>query len=297
MPVVGSTVSLEVLSTAHLGRKYVDSIGWRSRSEVWRTRVKSGFVITVATLCGVIGLAAAPSSAATQGEFSDECVTEATSRSLDQWLCLGGALYYPAETVKDGKKEKVTKREQVTPLREVVAQDLRGKPSPRADDYDTWCENGTICRRIISDYKSETKGNAAYGNSDGVIGTFDVILKTTLNGASGKWQGIFDWDSGPEVTFNQAHIECRNVINAWPDSSCGAWPVDGEDGNGSFAISESDQRDTGPVIQGNKLEDAGEYFGKVQSYFTPDGHPENVMAELADNHFQCYGPNSNCDFP
>ncbi|MBB4752475.1 hypothetical protein [Actinoplanes lobatus] len=37
-----------------------------------------------------------------------------------------------------------------------------------ADDYDTWCENASTCRRKLSAYIAETKGNAAYGNSQGL---------------------------------------------------------------------------------------------------------------------------------
>jgi hypothetical protein len=70
----------------------------------------------------------------------------------------------------------------------VPARMERGTVGVLADDYDSWCENGSICTRNVTLFISETKGNAAYGDLTGVIGTFDVVLRTNLNGRQGQWK-------------------------------------------------------------------------------------------------------------
>lgn len=68
-----------------------------------------------------------------------------------------------------------------------------------------------MCTRKITDYVSETKGNAAYGDADGVIGSFDVVLRTNLNGRQPQWVGSLIKDSGPPIDFINVFINCERT--------------------------------------------------------------------------------------
>ncbi|MFJ3841139.1 hypothetical protein ACIPY6_37335 [Streptomyces sp. NPDC090054] len=116
------------------------------------------------------------SQADDQGDGLQACVDEAREKRSEAWTCMGGTL-------------RVTEDDQgrSTDAAYVVAEDstVTARPlaaAPAKDDYDSWCENGTICSRKINDYTAEVKGNGAYGNSKGVIGTFDVIYRQSFDG-------------------------------------------------------------------------------------------------------------------
>lgn len=121
-----------------------------------------------------------------------DCVNAAVEGDWEQWVCVGGNLR-TASVAKKGVAQAV--QPSVRDRTEESAE--FASTTAGADDYDGWCENGSICRRVISDYISETKGNAAYGDEDGVIGTFDQVLRVELNGRSPRMRGTWLWDSGP----------------------------------------------------------------------------------------------------
>ena len=112
-----------------------------------------------------------------------KCIHAATARQLAQWVCLGGTLQY-TDLVAGRQSQPAIRTEQIASdpvMLEDPPPPANGAVAP-TDDYDTWCEFGSVCHRAISDYIAETKGNAGYGNSRGAIGSFDVILRTNLNG-------------------------------------------------------------------------------------------------------------------
>ncbi|NLU80620.1 hypothetical protein HCA58_20060 [Micromonospora sp. HNM0581] len=64
-----------------------------------------------------------------------------------------------------------------------------------------------------SRYIGETKGNATYGDSNGVVGSFDVIIRNSLQGRRGRWTVSLIWDYGPSLTFSDSWINCYEVID------------------------------------------------------------------------------------
>lgn len=118
--------------------------------------------------------------------------------------------------------------------------------------HDGWCENGSVCRTEISDYVAHAKGNAAYGDKDGVIGTFDVNLRVNLNGRSPRVQTWFDYDSGPRAVFSETRIQV--IEDQGGPNPVARWSyVDGKDGNGKFAIGPSDEVGKGRSSTSSRL--------------------------------------------
>jgi hypothetical protein len=155
------------------------------------------------------------------------------------------------------------------------------------DDYDTWCENGSICHRTVSNYIGETKGNATYGNSNGVIGTFDVVLRTNLNGRQAQWKVSLIRDTGPSLQFFNVQVNCWEEINLLPDNSCVVH------GAGAPFVS---GRWNSSTLFGNRLANSNEYYGAVNGGFTPSGYPAYPLGTLEGAYFNCYG-NDNCYYP
>jgi len=213
-----------------------------------------------------------------------DCVDEALAAHYEAWLCIGNQLSLP------GQGERWVIR---LPLPRATDE---GGVRGRGDSYDTWCETGSICRRELTPYIHETKGNAAYGDEDGVIGTFDQILKVNLNGRSPRLQGIWDWDSGPSVEFTGMRITCREE-QFGPNPNCGSHAPD-HNRNGAFTISSSDRRDTGRVINNEPVEDDGDYYAEITGYFTPNSYPRYVLGGLKSRLWECrrsWSPD--CRFP
>ena len=100
-------------------------------------------------------------------------------------------------------------------------------------------------------------------------------------------------DTGPELSFQNAYVNCRKNVNNAPDTNCGVWAADGDEGTfdpGTGNI-------TSPLtIYGNKLMDSDEYYGQVDAYFTPKDYPQFMMGSLRGADFNCYGTSS-CVFP
>lgn len=231
------------------------------------------------------------------------CVEEADIENLGQWLCVGPSLYELTETgqtrlvdvIAQDSEVPVTMDQAVNAVFRPAAHSTRtsllGSASDRGtvlptDAVETWCENGTICYRVVSDYIGQVKGNAAYGNMSGGIGTFDIVLNTNINGSSPRFRGIFDWDSGPKINFsNVKHnlIRTSDGSNRWSDY------VDGTSGNGAFAISSSDTRDTGPLMNAPPQRNSYRYRGELTGRFDTSQTSMMNVAPLKGNKFTCHG--------
>ncbi|GIJ28301.1 hypothetical protein Vqi01_34630 [Micromonospora qiuiae] len=212
------------------------------------------------------------------------CITLATQQHAAQWVCTADGLTVTALTPSGQFTSTFTP---VTPAPTAAAvQDF----GTLADDYDTWCETGSVCRRTLSDYLAETKGNAAYGNTSGVIGTYDVILRTNLNGRQGQWRVSLIWDSGPTLSFSNTRVNCRED-QVGPDADCGQHPV------GGAVVGPSTKRWDSSIVYGNRLVDANDYFATVNTTFTPSGYPAYTAAELRSQSFNCPSGDRNCVFP
>jgi hypothetical protein len=209
----------------------------------------------------------------------EPCVEAAKKTGATAWTCTPTGLTIAMDAAGNPSGA-------FTPIAAAVPARVEG-PVGTLDDYDTWCENGSICHRTIGDYTGETKGNAAYGNSQGVIGTFDVVLRTNLNGRQAQWKVTLIRDSGPTLQFSNVRVNCWEEIAAWPDNSCGTHTA------GSPFVS---GRWNSGLVYGNRLANSNEYYGAINGSFTPTGRPAYTMGTLESRYFNCYGT-GNCYFP
>jgi hypothetical protein len=222
----------------------------------------------------------------------DDCARDAAADDIAAWVCVGSVRIYPAagrskEEIGEELAAAATQTGAATSSKagRTAAQTEGTVSAAAADDYDGWCENGSICRRNITRYIHETKGNAAYGNQDGAIGSFDMILHVELNGRSPRLKGVWDWDSGPALAFTGVRIQCREE-QFGPNPNCGTYAPDPNE-NGAFNISRSDTRDTGRLINGKPVEDDGTYYAEIVGYFTPTGYPRYTISALHSGQWTC----------
>lgn len=212
----------------------------------------------------------------------DACVQAATERRIDNWTCVGGMLYFsdPAQVSSaEPRAERIAPDIGSATMQTSAVAAVGSEP-----DYDTWCENGSVCTTEISDWLSATNGNAAYGNSSGVTGTFDIVLRTNLNGRSARWSVRAYHDSGPALTFSNARVTCIQVGFA----QCGSHYAD--NGDGVFSIGTGNYR--GPTIQGNYLANRATYRGVLQYSFQGTGTQPYVAAPLNGQVFDCRSTSS-----
>lgn len=137
-----------------------------------------------------------------------------------------------------------------------------------------------------------TKGNATYGNQDGVIGAFDIVIRTNLNGRQAQWRVFWYHDLGPSLSFASGRINCREDVALAPDSYCGSFFVDR--GDGAFPL--PPDVTSPPLIYGDRVTDSNEYYGQISGYFTPRGYPRYTIGALNTARMNCYGTD-NCYFP
>ncbi|MFC8411765.1 hypothetical protein [Arthrobacter sp. NPDC057259] len=158
-----------------------------------------------------------------------------------------------------------------------------------ADEYDTWCENGSICQRLITDYIAETKGNAAYGDQNGAIGAYDIIIRTNLNGRQANNTVTLYHDAGPALGFTEAAIECFEMRPWTTSNPCGSVPLP------PFSISASNWRYSSGLKYGNYLANENPYLVEVSYSFLPAGYNLYIPPPLTNIEFSC--PSSgNCSF-
>lgn len=219
----------------------------------------------VALLLSSAPAAAAPPENLPARAPLEACIAAATAKKLESWSCLGGQLTYLAPRADaEHPARYVTERVADDPQTVEAAANIGTMAV--GDDYDTWCEFGTTCTRRISAYISETKGNAAYGDQNGVIGTFDVIIRNSLNGRQARWTVSWIHETGPRISISGANVHCTQVGAFF--SSCGTHAAD----NGDASIAIGLGRFNGPLIYGNRLVQSAQYTGEVRGWVVPSGH-------------------------
>ncbi|MFI5582995.1 hypothetical protein ACIA8N_34320 [Streptomyces sp. NPDC051822] len=164
----------------------------------------------------------------------------------------------------------------------VIAPDSPASPTPRLaapgrDDYDSWCENGTVRSRKINDYTAEVKGNGAYGDSKGAIGSFDVVYRQSFDGKRPRWRTVLDWDSGPEINPGVWTNNCRVNVSGGPDDYCGKSEVN------LASINAAAPRGWWPsnhrwAYNEQRLTGGGKYHDDHEGEFTAFGHRQLFKA-------------------
>lgn len=187
---------------------------------------------------------------------SDACAAEALDRRLDAWTCLGNTLTFFEDT-GDGvaqRSELVHSSSTDTTTRIAPAEPLAAASSGN----NTWCESGpSVCRTVMNAYQAKVKGNVIWGNSNGVNGSFDLVMSTNLNGRQSRVTSEIFRDSGANLSFRNLLVECNHDGNSF---GCGAFYADNQDGkvyvSGSWR---------GPTVYGNKLTQRGTYNDRLPS--------------------------------
>ena len=228
-----------------------------------------------------------PASAATLGDPEAACEARAMELRAASWVCFGGTLTY-SDRAKTTHTEVIESAPR-TPSSDIAVAPLATQPEP--PNYDTYCESSGTCIGYRSSYIGWVKGNALYGDSDGGIGSFDVVLRISLNGRQPQYYTKFYHDSGPALSFSGTTINCRED-NTGPDSNCGNFGA--FDGSSSYNLGTGSFNSS--VIYGNRLNDSNDYYSTISGYFTPSGYPRFTMASLRSPQFNCFGT-GNCYFP
>ncbi|SCG41117.1 hypothetical protein [Micromonospora rifamycinica] len=185
------------------------------------TRALLAAGLTVVSIAAVLpgAASAAPSWKGLTGPAGtglQACVAHAKTQRPSSWTCMGGEL--------------TTAAANGTPTTTIVADDFQQTASVAdrvgiaADDYDSWCESGSVCGRTVGgNYIAEVKGNAAYGNAAGVIGAFDFIVRQAFEGTRPRWRNTLIWDYGPQMQPQEFTNNCRTNVTG-PDGYCGQNP-------------------------------------------------------------------------
>jgi hypothetical protein len=128
----------------------------------------------------------------------------------------------------------------------------------------SWCETQSVCHRKVTDYVEETVGNGAYGVGGTLIGRFQITLRTNLNGRQPRYTLSLHVVQGPRISGN-FHLHCR------------------QHGGGILGIDADcyDSQVVGPVtlikdwtsrvVNGNRLDNDGTYYGYVDGSFHAEG--------------------------
>lgn len=153
---------------------------------------------------------------------------------------------------------------------------------------DVWCENAGICHQVRSPYLSFTRGKGAYGNATGVIGSFDVTLRTSLSGRQPRWTLSLVRTSGPPIQFFLMHVDCWEDVSFLPDPTCGSI-----DPGGPLVAS----RWRSSLLFGPRLNDANEYYAVVNGEFAPEGRQIFTLGALQSLSFTCPEGDDGCTFP
>lgn len=216
------------------------------------------------------------------------CVSYAVKHALEQWVCTGSGVTYESKDASGKTRQRFVAIVQSRPR---LSQGVTIKAS---DDYDSWCEYSGVCHRKISNYIEEVKGNAAYGNQNGAIGSFDIVVRTNLNGRQAQWRVTYIWDSGPSIKFEHPQISCWDkepITGVW--YGCGSYVVS----NGSTApkVSPSSWRWNSSWLYSARLERDDTYHGAHDTYFVPSGYPRYAASVLNTGDFNCFS-NGTCKF-
>lgn len=263
---------------------------------LWRPTVLSGAALLCATVLGVgtAGVASAappvardetPALLTAPPGSTESCVKAAVKRKTQRWTCIGPVL-------KTGDKFETIA------LDPAAASEARSKSGAtnRAfeEDDDTWCEFGSVCTNNINSYSSKTKGNAAYGDGDGLVGNYDLILKTNLNGRQAQWTVTIIHDNGPGIIFNNQYVNCFEQVQLFPDSVCGAHSVP------DAYVTSSNRTFNSGILYGSYLSDSSTYYGAYNGQFYPVDNTDLYLSagELESQRFNCFGRGDDiCYFP
>ena len=271
----------------------------------------SSLLSAIAALILSAGIVSAPASAAAQEtkpvQVEDAlmpCVNQAVAQGIQQWTCTAEGLYVQRDAtgkVKHDSKGKVALdfHEMKAPGYQKVTERLSPAEAERllapksaaalADEYDTWCDYGSICPRLVNDYIFETKGNAAYGDQNGAIGAYDIILRTNLNGRQANNTLHIYHDSGPSLGFADTWLNCFEMRPFSTSLSCGEVPLL------PFTVTASSRHYTSGLKYGNYLANANQYMTTVSYSFLPAGYNMYIPPSLYNPEFTC--PTSgNCKY-
>lgn len=256
----------------------------------------------VAALVSTSPASAAPSqpkTTATQKDGSTvvfaPCIAQAVAEKANHWLCDSSGLSVIG-TDSAGRSAVIAHTAIAPAIIQSAQTEAASASLTTGDDYDYWCETSGVCSRDISPYISETKGNATYGNANGVIGTFDVIIRTNLSYRTPNWKESLIWDGGPAVTFSELWIDCYENVDYWWDNNCGVFsPFSG----GAYPVISGALgawRWNSSTIYGNYLNNDSTYYALTNGRFYPSGYDQFLMESLSTDRYNC-PHNSACTFP
>lgn len=140
-----------------------------------------------------------------------------------------------------------------------------------------------------SQYISETKGNAAYGNQNGVIGSYDAVIRTNITGRKSNNTLTLIWDSDPSLRFTGGRIFCYEDRN--PDLNCGTNIVSDR------TMSSTSWRWSTGLMNGEKLVNGNYYYNQYATSFTPTGYSKYTAGKLNTQRFWCPRGAAGCYFP
>ena len=167
-----------------------------------------------------------------------------------------------------------------------VAPGVPARADPAmAGDHDNWCENGSVCRRPAGGPAAEEiKTNVAYGNEQGVIGSFDVVLRARPDGRHATWNVSLIWDSGPDLTFGAVTAGCRRSGGARPDRDCGTARA------GTASIGGGRWQWTSAALAGSRPADGAAFHCVVAGRFRASGYAYPFSAGLSRSGRFAAGP-------
>lgn len=265
------------------------------------TKIRVGVALALALVAALPGPAFAGTGPDTGPESAAEvtapatvrpglvpCVALAAKVRAMAWVCTADGLAVSRDA--RGKAVSTFRALKSTDYTTAATVQRTGGVSTLAvgDDYDGWCETGTICHRYPSNYAEETKGNAAYGNGSGAIGSYDAIIRTNLNGRQAQWDVTVIWDSGPSLSFYSTYMQC---IQDWTvPVICGTHDLSDR------TVTRTSFRYAYPRIYGNKLTNADQYHGAFHTRFTPAGYPSVTAVTLSTKQFTCPSGTARCYF-
>lgn len=215
------------------------------------------------------------------------CVNQAVSKGVQQWICTGEGMQIQKNAAGQATNEFVA-------IKPATVYENPGNPELMRrnassldsavqgeytiqDDYDQWCENGSICTRNPNQYITEVKGNAAYGNQNGAIGSYDAILRVSLNGRQANGRVTVIHDTGPSLFFHSSRFNCAQVGYA----SCGSHVVNDR------VVNSVSRRSQSNLIYGNYLKNNANYYNTFATKFLPTGYQEYTAGNLNTVKFTC----------
>lgn len=201
-----------------------------------------------------------------------------------QWICDSSGL----SISKDAQGMEVQEVIALDPKESSLFQASPSGGSVTADDGD-WCSDET-CHVVRDFYRAETVGNAVYGNQNGVIGTYQVVMRSNLNGRSGQWTVSLYIESGPSLSFTDVRVQC-NEIEFIP-LICG----DHDLPDATLTLGTASFKKNFNTIYGNYLANDGQYTAKFLTKFTPAGYSTYTAGPLTMSPFTCHPKAINCNY-